>query len=229
MPGLRKLLRALRLVAVALLAFLLLYGLAVALLPRFAVNSAYAPPASGLTIYVESNGVHTDFVVPVRSSVVDWTAVVHPADFARVDDSFSYVAFGWGDRGFYLETPHWSDLKLGTAFKATFFLSSSAMHVTYVRFEPQRDAECRRLVVSDEQYRALVDFLLASFARDERGAVRRIDHPGYTPCDAFFEAVGTYSFVDTCNEWTGAGLRAMGVKTGCWTPFAGDVLRYLPD
>jgi len=215
--------------ALAVVAFLVLYGLSAVVLARIPVNSSHRAPTEGMRIYIVSNGVHTDFVVPMRSAVIDWTTQLPPSSFARVDDSFEYLEFGWGDRGFYLETPTWADLKASTAFKACFFLSSSAMHVTCWRLEPRSDATCRRLLVSEEQYRKLVEFLKRSFVCDERGAFRRIDHPGYTPQDAFFEANGTYSFIHTCNEWTGAGLREMGVKTAVWTPFAKDVLRFLPE
>ena len=32
------------------------------------VNAAWRPPAAGVTIYVETNGVHTDLVVPVAAA-----------------------------------------------------------------------------------------------------------------------------------------------------------------
>jgi uncharacterized protein (TIGR02117 family) len=103
------------------------------------------------------------------------------------------------------------------------------MHVTYLRYEPTRGERCRRLVLTEQQYRDLTRYVLDSFERDESGNPRLIDHPGYTPQDRFFDARGTYSFVQTCNEWTGAGLRSIGVRTGLWTPFPQDILRQLPE
>ena len=103
------------------------------------------------------------------------------------------------------------------------------MHVTYIRRPPIASDTCRLLLLADDQYRRLVDFLLASLQHDAGGRLLRIDHAGYTPHDRFFEANGTYSLIHTCNSWTGSGLDVIGVKTGLWTPFAWDVLRYLDD
>jgi hypothetical protein len=45
----------------------------------------------------------------------------------------NYLAFGWGDKGFYLNTPEWADLKVSTALNAAFGLSSSAIHSTFYK------------------------------------------------------------------------------------------------
>ncbi|MSR48161.1 MAG: DUF2459 domain-containing protein [Planctomycetes bacterium] len=88
---------------------------------------------------------------------------------------------------------------------------------------------CRQITLSEAQYLKRCGYLLASFVCDVTGQPQRIDHAGYTPYDRFFESNGSYSLITTCNEWTGAGLRGIGVRAGCWTPFAGDVLRPLPE
>ncbi len=236
---LRTLLRILRRTALAMLAGLALYVLLALLLPRIPVHSDYrpipetaghgGPLADPVLIFVESNGVHTDFALPVRSAWIDWAQHLPTHWFERVDADFEYLAFGWGDKGFYLETPTWADLKVSTAFQATFFLGSTAMHVTYLWRAPVPNERCRPLRITAEQYQELIEFLLSSFERDADGRLRLIDAKGYTPYDRFFEANGTYSFIHTCNAWTGRGLDRMRVKTGLWTPFAWDVLRYLEN
>ena len=75
----------------------------------------------------------------------------------------------------------------------------------------------------------LADYVLSSFTCQADGRLEPIDHPGYTPHDRFFVAKGTYSLIHTCNGWTGTGLDAIGVRTGLWTPFAGDVMRQLDE
>lgn len=224
----RKLLRVLKWTGLGTFALLIVWGLCALVLPRIAVNTGFrAAEQGGVTLYVLSNGVHADFVVPAVTPQMDWTEELPYADFEQADASFRWLSLGWGDRGFYLETPTWGDLKFSTAFKAMFFLSSAAVHVTWQR-HPPADSEHRRVLrLTDEQYQRLVDYLRESFLRDDRGRPRRIDHAGYTPHDRFYEASGTYSFVTTCNEWAGAGLRRCGVKVGLWTPFVPDVLRYL--
>lgn len=224
----RRLLRIAARVVLSLLLLLGLYGASALLLPRIPVHAGWRNPAAGIPVFIESNGVHTDFVVPVRSATIDWSQSIPFRWFDAVDEGFECLSFGWGDRGFYLETPGWEDLRFSVAFKAVFFLGESAMHVTYERWPPPAGDDCRELRLTPEQYRRLADYLIASFARDAEGRLEPIDHPGYTPHDRFFVAKGTYSLFHTCNSWTGAGLDAIGVRTGVWTPFAGDVLRQLP-
>jgi ABC-type lipoprotein export system ATPase subunit len=64
--------------------------------------------------------------------------------------------------------------------------------------------------------------------RDAGGAVRRIDAAGYFGTDAFYEAVPTYTFWFTCNEWTRRALAAAGVRTAWWAPFDIAVMHHLP-
>jgi uncharacterized protein (TIGR02117 family) len=224
---LRTPLRLLRLATRAALLLVLVYTLLAFVLARVPVNRDWRPPEDGVTIYVESSPVHCDLVLPVTAADFDWSRRLPFDRFQRVDDRFGWVAIGWGDRGFYLDTPSWSDLKLSTAFRAVFFLSTSAMHVTYEWRAPEVDESCRAIVLTQAQYRQLVQRLLESFVLDESGRPRRFDHPGYGDFDRFFEARGTYSLVRTCNEWTSSHLRAIGVRSAVWTPFAADVLRSL--
>jgi hypothetical protein len=86
--------------------------------------------------------------------------------------------------------------------------------LTTLRLRPRRD----RIHVE----------VLATCDRAADGRVRLIAAPGYTPYDRFYEALGSCSVITTCNEWTGARLRSIGVMCGCRTPFLNDVLRYLP-
>ena len=44
-----------------------------------------------------------------------------------------FVGLGWGDKGFYLETPTWADLKTSTALKAVSGYNTTAMHVTFYK------------------------------------------------------------------------------------------------
>ena len=75
-------------------------------------------------LFVASNGVHLDIIVELKQL---------DRAFARqlqLPSGTKYVAFGWGDKNFYVHTPEWKDLTVPTAFKAVFLKSESAMHVT---------------------------------------------------------------------------------------------------
>ena len=106
-----------------------------------------------VSVFLLSNGVHTDIAVPLRHEVFDWTRAVSPADTRRDSSGARYVAFGWGDRGFYVETPHWRDLKIGTALRAVSGLGDSVIHATFyaVLYEAP---DSIRLDISRRQYRA---------------------------------------------------------------------------
>src|SRR5688572_12434230 len=87
--------------------------------------------AKNITIFIKSNGVHTDIVVPTKTSIINWRNFVLPENTRKKDSTCQYLAFGWGDKGFYLETPTWGDLKASTALNAAFGLSTTAIHTTY--------------------------------------------------------------------------------------------------
>lgn len=214
-------------VVLTIVALPLGYLLIAFLLSITPVNRNAQPLAEGIEIFIESNGVHTDFVLPIITNVIDWKTLFPASHFQNIrPDLMTHVAFGWGDQGFYLETPTWADLKASTAVKALFLKSPSAMHVTY-SYHP-KPAEYRKpMLISPAQYEQLVAYILDSFAKDAGQNVILIPGKGYRRNDAFYNAKGSYSMYKTCNEWTGKGLRKIGVKTGVWTPFAQSILHHL--
>lgn len=201
-----------------------LYGLVATVLSRWTV--AGEPEAAfGVEIGVCSNGVHTDLLLPLAAAGADWRARIDPADFPGAEPAAGRVLVGWGDRAFYLETRSWSDLRPGLAWRALFGGGPSVLHIYLLR----APADCRFLTLSVEAYRRLDGFVGASLRRDEGRRAQPIAGAAYGRNDRFYEATGTYSPVHTCNQWTTRALRAAGVETGLWTPFAADVMRRLPE
>jgi len=211
-------------VLAALLALPATYLAAAAILGLLSDNGDWRPTPQGqggIPIWLRTNGVHADFVLPAQS----------PHDFSRefprtelIDLKreqsilpFTWIAFGWGDRAFYLNTPTWADLDAGTAWRALTAQGPSAMHVEYVR-QPER-YDVRKLWLGDDEYARLVAYVRSGFRRDAGGAPVRIDHPGYFATDAFFEGTGSYSAVLTSNDWVRRGLAQAGVRTARWSPF----------
>jgi uncharacterized protein (TIGR02117 family) len=208
------------------LAFAGMYFLCAFWLPFCAVNRDFVQPREGVEIFIESNGVHTDFLVPSRNKQIDWFSKFPGSDFQEADTTYNYVSIGWGDRGFYLYTPTWADLKFSTAFKAVFALDSAAMHVTYHRVSPSEDEWTRRLVISEDQYAKLIDYVLSGFKKKE-GKLWHIQGHTYGTHDCFYEANGRYSLFKTCNVWTCQGLKSIGVKIGVWAPFEDGIRKRL--
>jgi uncharacterized protein (TIGR02117 family) len=209
-----------------LLAAVVLYFGGVAVLGAIPVNGDFAPAAGGVPLCVRTNGIHADYVVPAAHELIDWRSRHPAAHFPRLGREHGYIAFGWGDRAFYLETPTWAELKPGTALKAMTGLGNAAMHVEYMdRPDPGEQVACTR--ITEEQYRALARYIQDSFKYDERAAPLRIDAPGYGPNDAFYEAKGAYSVFFTCNEWLRRGLSESAIRAPAWSPFDGALLRQL--
>jgi len=204
-------------VLLGIVAFIIIYFIGVFGLSRIMVNSE--PEEGGdVAIYINSNGVHTDIVVPIKNNVKDWTKDILYTQTTSKDSIAKYIAFGWGDKGFYLDTPQWSDLKASTAFKAAFYLGTSAMHTRFYK-DMKEDDECVKIIITQKNYQDLVAYITDSFQYDNGKKVLWIQNHSYGRYDAFYEAKGKYSLFYTCNTWANCALKAAHQKAALWTPY----------
>lgn len=180
-------------------------------------NVNYKAP-NDVTIYIMSNGVHTDIVVPVKNHLMDWSSYISFNDTETKDSSYKYVGIGWGDKGFYLQTPEWKDLKLSVALKAALHLSTSAIHATFYHSIDTTLEKCEALNISNEDYMKLTGYIKNSFDLDEQNKTIHIPstNDGYGNSDAFYEAKGSYSLFYTCNTWSNNALKAADQKAAWW-------------
>lgn len=190
-----------------------------AAIPR---NAGWKEPDEGVTIMVETNGVHTALVMPLSTEVKDWRAEFPASDVADPAQPYSHVAVSWGERQVFLETPTWADLSASTVLRILFYGGQGMLHVAHYAY-PAPDATIRPMRITREQYRRLVQRIEAVIPP----APRKV-HPGYYSYDVFYETSGRYSFANTCNQWTSDTLAAAGIRTGRWTPFAGGVMQWVP-
>ena len=210
-------------VALALAAIPALYLLAALAGSLIPVNRGWSEPGQGVTIYLASNGVHADLILPARAQGLDWRPLLPTRDFAAADPNARWVAFGAGERRVYLDTPRWRDITLPTLW-AALTGGTRVMHVEWVS-DPAYSARAIRL--RPQEYRRLWQSIRAEFDMDPAARPVRIAHPGYGPDDAFYEARGRASAVRTCNVWAADRLRLAGVRTSLWSPFSqGLVWRY---
>jgi uncharacterized protein (TIGR02117 family) len=208
-----------------LIASILLYFLGVLILSHIAVNKQFKQETSqnGIEIFLLTNGVHTDVVMPIRNSYKDWSLSINAENTIAKDSTAKNIAFGWGDKGFYLYTPEWSDLKFSTAFNAMFFMGTTAMHVTfYQNLHPGQ--YCKKIRIHPNEYKKLVQFVENSFQKDKNGKFMVIGRHSYGKNDCFYEANGTYNLFYTCNTWTNNALKTSGLKSCYWTPFQNGVM-----
>ena len=208
------------LLAVALDAAIVVVGL-------IPVNNDFKPAADGIEIFLTSNLVHADVVLPIRSDVIDWSEHFPASCFGGDTRHATHVAIGWGDKGFFLETPTWSDLRASTAVHALLWPSPTCLHVSLLRPESLVDSPAS-VRISPEQYAELVQFILASFKTDGELAASQITGESYGSNDAFFDARGAYHGLNTCNSRVGAAIRSAGVRAAWLTPMPRSVYLYLP-
>ena len=170
------------------------------------------------TIYASTNGVHMDLIFH--------RDLLSPQLLAEleIETNDEYIAIGWGDKGFYLDTPTWAELKISTAINAGFLLSETVMHVTHYA------------ALSDKWYPILIcptglddmkKFIFDSFSRNAEGKIQKIDGEGYTSQDFFYKAVGSYTCFYTCNIWVNQALKKGQIKTAIWSPFDKGIIKHL--
>ena len=88
--------------------FIALYFVVAFVLSSVPVNADFKEcEKDSVEIHILTNGVHTDLVLPYRNQYMDWSEWVNPSQTKSGDSTAVNVAFGWGDKGFYLETKTW--------------------------------------------------------------------------------------------------------------------------
>ncbi len=199
------------------IALIILYLLTYWILSRIPVSGE---PASNptITVYVTSNGVHSDFVVPIVNAQKDWGKTLKLTNEFKQDSTRNWVAIGWGDKNFFLKTKNWDDLTIGTALKATFGLGTGAVHIVQLPEPDEKDPNTIKLKITKKEYAKLCAYVDGNFQKNGVALSRIRKHP-YSQYDFFFDANSTYSMWYTCNSWTNSGLKAANQKACLWTPF----------
>ena len=193
-------------------------------------NRDWREPAPGdpaaVTIYVETNGVHTALVLPKYAPQKDWSETFPLRDLGNPARPYTHISVSWGERRVFLKTPTWADLSPLTVLHIVGVGGEGLLHVAhYVR--PAAADDIRPLRLSAAQYAVVIRRIEAMLPPDAIGEPRR-HYRGYGDYDAFYDARGRYTAANTCNQWTSDTLAAAGVRTGSWTPFAGGVMKWVP-
>ena len=193
----------------------IIIGMGSSLIP---VNTNQPTEPKELEIFIQSNGVHTDIVMPLQNEIVDWLKFVDPGHTRAGTVDYAFVAFGWGDLGFYQNTPEWKDLKPGIAFRALFLETPAAMHVKFKHYIIE-DEQTISIKLTHAQYKALAEYIRNSFSQNEIGLPTNVPNLHYSQNDAFYHAEGSLTLLNTCNTWTNNTLKHSGLRASLWTPF----------
>ena len=170
-------------------------------------------------VYLSTNGVHLDIVIPVSEidkELLKGLKIKHE----------KYVSFGWGDEDFYLNTPTWGDLTFKTAFSALFLNSETLIHLTKYA---KRNSKWTVVKLSEKQLEKLNVYILNSFMLDKDGGKMILENKGYSFNDDFYKATGSYSCIKTCNTWANSAFKVSGLKSCYWTPFDFGVIGKYTD
>jgi uncharacterized protein (TIGR02117 family) len=160
--------------------------------------------------------------------LIDWSNVFPYTNTKDKDTTSKLLALGWGDKGFYLNTPTWDDLTFSTAFNAMFGLSTSALHTTYLD-SIQVSNTCKKITMTEKEYALLVRYIKRTISTSKKGKTIFIPtNAVYGKKDAFYEATGSYHLFSTCNTWTNRALKYSNKKACFWTPFDTGILNQYP-
>jgi uncharacterized protein (TIGR02117 family) len=198
------------------------FALVSAVIPISEEDVVFPKDSAFYEVYLLKSGPHTDFLVPVKNDIHDWSADFPFANNANPDTTLSWLAIGWGDKNFYMNTPTWADLTLRTAVAAATGLGTAGIHASYY-FSVPNDRPIIRLQLTQNQYMRLCAYVSRSLVADENGK-RIMLQPLLAGVnfefDRYYDAHGRYSMIHTCNTWINNGLKASGQRACLWTGFA---------
>lgn len=201
--------------------FAFIYGLMTLIGGLIPVNPGREIPLEGKHIYLVNNGNHIALALPR-----DRCPYVEIFDSPlNLSGRGGYFYFGWGDRQFYPGTPTVSNIDWSMAIRALFLPSPAVLEVLYLsRIIPDRPGNTRVIVTEKEimdLYKYIKDSIMDSNGLPEQISSDDVDQSFRG--SIFFEAKGSYSLFNTCNNWTSKGLKQSGINTHLWTPFTWGV------
>ena len=170
-------------------------------------------------IYILYDTMHSDIVLNIQS-INNKKLTLQLRTF--INNREGYLAFGWGDKETYLNTPTWNDIKISTSLKALFINTPSLMHVSFYK-DINKFRYIKNIKLSKKGKEKLESTILKSFdlETDEQ-------YQGYGRDDFFYPSVYKYNLLNTCNTWTGDRLREANVSMSYWTPLSSNVIDSLP-
>ncbi len=184
-------------------------------------------PGTEHTVFVLSNGYHTDIALPVVGGTPPDGFPIGADDLPRGLANVQFVAVGWGSKAAYTSLVAITDLSVATAVRALAF-DRSVIHVLPLHGAPY-GAGVFPVRLDEDQYSRLVAFMAATLETGRSGKAVLI--PGVTQGygDVFYHARPRFSAFYGCNAWTGEALRTAGISVRIWTPFSQSLEWALSD
>ncbi len=172
--------------------------------------------------YVVSHGWHTGLVIPAEK------VYAHLPTLRSRFGNTAHIEFGWGDKGFYQA----NEITSGLTLRAIFWPTQSVIHAVAIPEDVHQyfpDSQIQTLCASDSQINSLMHYIANSFRKTKNDAIIPLKQGIYGDSQ-FYQAIGDYYLMNTCNTWTAKALKSMGHKLS--TTFkltAGSVMNALPE
>lgn len=211
-----------KIIAIALVLILgisIMYTFAGFLCSIIPKNKSYKNHPKDVEVYLVSDGIHTDFLVPCMNAYFNWKNIIDDRPYQLTFDDQTFLSLGWGDRGFYLDIPTWGDLTFKVAARAMLIPSKTVMHVTAHDHLPKDKKYLEKIHLSRSQYLLLCKYISSYFEVQQQQIVH-IPNVGYTENDEFYNSTGSYHAFNTCNFWVNKGLILIGVRMPIWSHWA---------
>jgi len=170
------------------------------------------------TIYILYNTMHSDIALKLDSTNEAWDEVLATV----IKNKRGYIAFGWGDKETYINTPTWDELSISTTLKALFINTPSLIHVSHLS-NINSYQNIKKINISKKQLIALEKHILKSF-----NFKKNQHYKAYKNNDLFYPSHHQYNLFNTCNTWTGDRLRDANISVSYWTPLSQNVVDSLP-
>lgn len=180
------------------------------------------------TILISTNGIHSDIILPIRNSLMNWEKKLDISNELAVDTFQTHLKFGWGDKQFFMRTKEWSDMEVSTVLKTVFGRGEGAMHLILCTPKDLDSNTYITIQLSKKEYLSLCSYIAYSFDYSNSKASIIQNHP-YGSYDLFFNSTLEYNMFFTCNTWTNNALKQAGQPMAVWTPFKGAIFSKFSD
>ena len=156
--------------------------------------------------FVVSHGWHTGIIVDAGRL----NALL--PELAGRFPSAQYYEIGWGDAGFYQSRR----ISVALALRAVSWPDDTVVHVVAFRGNPGeylKGSEVLPIAISGAGYQSLLAYLASSIRQSPGGHIRALGKGLYGDSE-FYEGVGKYYLLNTCNTWTAKALASSGFFSG---------------
>ncbi|MCS6809341.1 MAG: DUF2459 domain-containing protein [Bacteroidota bacterium] len=172
---------------------------------------------------------HSGLVMPVRTSVYDWSTIFPCLAGSRT------VEVGWGDRDFYMSGSGTVTL----ALKALFASESSVLHVHGHSITSSEwsntypSSSYKTLYLSTSQYHNMVSWIRARVAIQSNGQATFLREGLLGSTSGFYATqaaqTGKYSIIHNCNVWNSHALDTADIQVPLWAGIPHTLLFMLPS